>query len=65
MTDGHIHGLVLQDPVKMGYLGVKTVVAHIRGESVARRIDTGVQLVTPENMAQPAMNELLHPALAQ
>jgi ribose transport system substrate-binding protein len=65
MTDGHISGLILQDPVKMGYLGVKTMVAHIRGEAVERRIDTGVQLVTPENMADPAMNELLHPALAK
>jgi len=65
MTDGAISGLVLQDPVKMGYLGVKTIVAHIRGENVQRRIDTGVQLVTPGNMAQPAMNELLHPALSQ
>ena len=65
MTDGHINGLILQDPVKMGYLGVKAVVAHIRGESVPRRIDTGVQLVTRENMSQPAMNDLLHPALGQ
>jgi ribose transport system substrate-binding protein len=65
MADGHIHGLILQDPVKMGYLGVKTMVAHIRGEAVAKRIDTGVQLATPENMAEPAMNELLHPALSQ
>lgn len=65
MTDGHINGLILQDPVKMGYLGVKTMVTHIRGGAVEKRIDTGVQLVTPENMAQPAMNELLHPALAR
>ena len=50
LRDGHIDGLVLQDPVKMGYLGVKTLVAHIRGEKVERRIDTGVQLVTPEQM---------------
>ena len=49
----HIDGLILQDPVKMGYLGVKTLVAHIRGEKVERRIDTGVQLVTPDQMDQP------------
>ena len=27
----------------MGYLGVKTLVAHIKGEQVEKRIDTGVQ----------------------
>ena len=30
----------------MGYLGVKTMVAHLKGEPVEQRIDTGVQLVT-------------------
>jgi ribose transport system substrate-binding protein len=65
LQDGHIDGLVLQDPVKMGYLGVKTMVAHIRGEQVERRIDTGVSLVTRENMDQPEMKELLHPDVAR
>ncbi len=47
-----IDGLIVQDPVKMGYLGVKTLVAHIHGEKVERRIDTGVRLVTPERDGQ-------------
>lgn len=63
MQDGHIDALVVQDPVKMGYLGVKTVVAHIRGEKVEPRIDTGVTLVTRERMDDPAVRELLHPDL--
>jgi ribose transport system substrate-binding protein len=58
-----IDGLVVQDPVKMGYLGVKTLVAHIRGEKVERRIDTGVRLVTPEQMDMPEVKELLEPDL--
>lgn len=58
-----IDGLVVQDPVKMGYLGVKTLVAHIRGEKVERRIDTGVRLVTPEQMEIPEVKELLAPDL--
>ena len=61
----HIDALVLQDPVKMGYLGVKTIVAHIKGGTVERRIDTGVQLATSDNMHDPAMKELLHPDLGQ
>ena len=65
LQDGTIDGLVIQDPVKMGYLAIKTLVAHIKGQPVERRIDTGVQVVTRENMEQPAMKELLHPDLSK
>jgi ribose transport system substrate-binding protein len=60
---GHIQGLVLQDPVKMGYLGVQTMVSHLRGQPVERRIDTGVRLVTQAEMNDPQARELLHPPL--
>jgi ribose transport system substrate-binding protein len=65
LQDGTLDGLVLQDPVKMGYLAIKTLVAHLKGEPVERRIDTGVQVVTRENMEQPAMKQLIHPDLAK
>jgi ribose transport system substrate-binding protein len=65
LRDGHIDGLVLQDPVRMGYLGVKTIVAHLRGQSVEKRIDTGVHLATREVMDQPDMKELLSPDLSK
>jgi len=65
LADGHIDALVLQDPVKMGYLGVKTLVAHIKGFPVEKRVDTGVQLVTRDKMNDPATKELLHPDLAR
>lgn len=58
---GEFDSLVLQDPVNMAYLGVKTMVAHLRGEPVEKRIDTGVTLVTQENMSEPRMQELLRP----
>src|SRR4030095_12132397 len=63
LADGHIHGLVLQDPVKMGYLAVKTLVAHIRGQPVEPRIDTGVRLVMRKDMGDPDVRELLAPDL--
>ena len=63
LRDKLIDGLIVQDPVKMGYLGVKTLVAHIKGEKVERRIDTGVRLVTPGEMDQPDVKELLQPDL--
>jgi len=65
MSDGHLDGLVLQDPVNMGYLGVKTIVTHIRGQPVEKRIDTGVRLVARDQMNDPAAKELLHPDLSQ
>jgi ribose transport system substrate-binding protein len=65
MQDGVMDGIVLQDPVRMGYLAVKTLVAHIKGEQVEKRIDTGVHVATRENMDQPGMRELVHPDLAK
>ena len=63
LKNGEINGLVLQNPMRMGYLGVKTVVDSINGKPVENRIDTGVQLVTKENMDEPDVKELLLPDL--
>lgn len=65
LRDGHIDGLVLQDPVRMGYLGVKTMVSHLKGQPVEKRVDTGVHLATRENMDTPEMKELLQPDLSK
>jgi len=65
LHDGQIDALVLQDPVRMGYLGVKTMVAHLQGQPVEKRIDTGVHVVTKENMDTPEMKELVHPDLSK
>jgi ribose transport system substrate-binding protein len=64
LSDGHIDGLIVQDPVKMGYLGVKTMVEHLKGRPVEKRIDTGVQLITRDRMHDPAVKELLQPDLS-
>jgi ribose transport system substrate-binding protein len=63
LVAGDVQGLIVQDPVKMGYLGVKTLVAVLRGEKVPASVDTGVGLVTPQNMNEPAQAALLHPAV--
>ncbi|HXQ81761.1 MAG TPA: substrate-binding domain-containing protein [Opitutaceae bacterium] len=65
LRQGDVHGLVAQDPVKMGYLGVLTAVAVLRHETFAASIDTGVRIVTRENMDEPAIAALIHPPLAQ
>ncbi|MGZ5478087.1 MAG: ABC transporter substrate-binding protein [Candidatus Aminicenantales bacterium] len=63
LRDGDIHGLVIQNPAKMGYLGVKTIVAILRGEPVEKVIDTGVVLATKDNMDSPEIKALLSPDL--
>jgi ABC-type sugar transport system substrate-binding protein len=62
LTDGKLQGIVLQDPVKMGYLGVKTMVAHLQNKPVDKRIVTGVYVATSENIDDDSMKTLLHPA---
>ncbi len=61
MKNKQLQGLVLQDPINMGYMGLKTMVNHLHGMKVEKRIDTGVYLITPENMDEPRSQELLHP----
>jgi len=63
LEKGQIEGLVVQNPVRMGHDGVITMVKHLRGEPVPKRIDTGVTLVTPENLSQPEIQTLVHPSL--
>lgn len=59
-----INALVLQNPFKMGYEGVNTIVKYIHGEEVEKRIDTGVYLITPDTMDQPENMNLLKPDLS-
>ncbi len=57
---GIIDSLVVQNPFKMGYEGVKTIIAKLDGKEVPKRIDTGVELVTRERLEQPEIKELLN-----
>ncbi|HZZ73000.1 MAG TPA: substrate-binding domain-containing protein [Pirellulales bacterium] len=56
-----MQGIVLQDPVMMGYLAVKTIVAHLEGQAVEKRIGTGENLATPENAGDEKIAKLLSP----
>ena len=63
MRAGDLQGVVVQDPFNMGYLGVKTLVQSIKGESVEKRVATPIAMITPENMKEEKMVELLNPPL--
>jgi ribose transport system substrate-binding protein len=56
-----LDGIVVQNPMRMGYLGVKTMVDHLRQKPVERRIDTGVILVTSANIDSTAVKDLVNP----
>jgi ribose transport system substrate-binding protein len=65
LKSGELQGTVLQNPIKMGYLAVKTIIGHLRGGAQEKRVDTGVAIATPENMDTPEMRALLQPEQAQ
>jgi len=56
-----IQALIVQNPFKMGYDGVKTAVAVLQGKEVPKRIDTGVGVVTTDNFDEPEIQKLLYP----
>lgn len=60
LKSGIIDSLVVQDPHKMGYIGVKTLVDKINGKDVPKSIDTGVELVTVERLEEPKIKALLN-----
>jgi ribose transport system substrate-binding protein len=65
LRSGHIDGLVAQNPMRMGYLGVKHMVDVLRGRPVPARVDTGVGFVTRANLDAPELAEFVRPPLDQ
>jgi ribose transport system substrate-binding protein len=56
---GELRGFVVQHPVNMGYLSVKTMADHLRGRPVPKTVDTGVFMVTPETLDSPEIRAAL------
>ncbi|WP_193337110.1 ABC transporter substrate-binding protein [Devosia beringensis] len=61
LTDGTIDALVVQDPYRMGYDGIKTALAASKGEKVEAFVDTGANLITTANMNDERSQALLNP----
>ncbi len=59
LRTGEIDALVVQNPRKMGNLAVRTMVQHLKGETVEPVIDTGAVLVTTKNMEDLEIAPLL------
>lgn len=65
MRKGQLDGIAVQNPMRMGYLGVMTMVDHLQGRPVQRRIDTGVMIVTPKNLDSAGVSEIVKPPVAK
>jgi ribose transport system substrate-binding protein len=65
LRKGELKGFVVQNPVNMGYLSVKTMVDHLKGKAVPRTVDTGVLMVTVDNLDDPAIRAVIDPAQAK
>lgn len=63
LKDGTIYALIVQDPFRMGYDGVKTALAASKGEKVPANVDTGVNTITKANMDSERSQALLNPKL--
>ncbi|MEN6334209.1 MAG: substrate-binding domain-containing protein [Phycisphaerales bacterium] len=59
LKKGDIDSLIVQNPYKMGYEGVKAIVQHLDGKPVPKEVDTGVELITAEKLSDPKIMELL------
>nr|WP_322112151.1 ABC transporter substrate-binding protein [Arboricoccus pini] len=63
LKDGALAALVVQDPYRMGYEGIRTALAAAKGQSVPKNVDTGVTVITGATMDTPRAQELLNPKI--
>jgi ribose transport system substrate-binding protein len=61
LKEGVIQALIVQNPYRMGYDGVKAALDALEGKPVPKRIDTGVTVVTQQNFNTPEVQKLLYP----
>jgi len=64
LEEGQLQGTVVQNPFRMGNLGVRTLVDRLEKRPVEAKITTGETLVTPENLKDPEVASILHPPRA-
>ncbi|MEO3930476.1 ABC transporter substrate-binding protein [Micromonosporaceae bacterium B7E4] len=61
LRSGQISALVVQNPFKMGYLGVDSMVKHLRDKAPLASADTGVTFLTKENIDAAESRAVLEP----
>ena len=61
LKGGTLDALVVQDPFKMGFESVKTLVDKLNGTTPPKRIDLPARVVTKADLDKPEIHELLYP----
>lgn len=61
MKNNQMQGIVVQNPFAIGELGVKAMIDSLLGKPVEKRVDTGVMMITPDNLNSPEAQKLLNP----
>ena len=60
VKDGTLAATAVQGSYQMGELGVKTVVSLIEKKPVSKNLDTGVVMVTKDNIDKPEAKNVLY-----
>ncbi len=60
---GYLHALLAQQPYRIGYLGVRQVVAALRGEAVAAFVPVATLVVDSSNVDSAQVKAILSPAI--
>lgn len=63
LEKGAVSAIVVQDPFKIGYEAVRTLVDKLNGKTPARRMDLPAVVIFQEDAAKPENQKLLHPEL--
>ena len=61
LEQGTVQALIVQNPYRMGYEGVMQAKKALDGEECEKRVDTGVTVVTKENVSDPEVEKILYP----
>jgi ribose transport system substrate-binding protein len=60
LEEGLVQALVAQNPREIGFQGVQTAVAALRGETFEEQITTPLTVVTQDNLTDPAVRDTLY-----
>ena len=61
LKNGIIDAMVVQDPYKMGFEAVKTLVDKLDGKPVSKQIDLAARVIVRSDLSNPEIDKLLHP----
>jgi ribose transport system substrate-binding protein len=63
MRGGAIQAIVVQDPYRIGYEAVKSLVDQLNGKPPAKRLDLSAQVILAADVDKPENKRLLSPEL--